>query len=129
MAEEKSPWRRSGTLGAVAFGITLAVIIGLKLDRAALAVMVGVGCGVGASIPASLLIFSILRRQERKESRQARRTRHRRREAPPVVVVAPPSLPQFSDSSWSGRPSAPEAASRRFAVIGEEDLKDDYEHW
>jgi hypothetical protein len=129
MADGKSPWRRSGTLGAIAFGTALAIIIGVKLDRAALAVMVGVGCGVGASIPASLLVYSILRRQEKKDSRQMRRARHPRREAPPVVVVAPPSLPQFSGNSWSGRPAAPDAASRRFAVIGEEDLEDDYEYW
>ena len=118
MAEEKGSQRQSGLWGAVAFGVALAVIIGVRLEQAALAVVVGVACGVGASIPISLLIVSVLRRWDaRVEKPEIRNAEQRRAQSAPIVMVAPPNAPQLTQpATWSG----PLPVERRFAIIGEE---------
>jgi len=45
------------TLMGLAFAVTLAVVIGLRLSTEAMAVIVGVVAGVAASIPASLIVI------------------------------------------------------------------------
>ncbi|MGD9100479.1 MAG: hypothetical protein PVF45_08360, partial [Anaerolineae bacterium] len=109
MAEESTSLRRGGVWGAVAFGVALAVVVGVRLDQAALAVVVGVVCGVGASIPTSLLIVSLMRRQDQKTWGE----RPRAVQSPPVVVVAPPHAPQLPQPvRWP----EPVSAQRRFTV-------------
>ena len=91
MTEERIPVRQSVAWGAVAFGVTLAVIIGVRLDQTALAVVIGVACGVAASIPTSVLIVSLLRRRDvRAERKEVGKNRSVETQSPPVVVVAPP---------------------------------------
>jgi len=51
-------------LVAMAFAVTLAVIVGSRLSDEALAVLAGAVCGVGAAIPTSLLIVAVSRRQD-----------------------------------------------------------------
>lgn len=125
MSEERASLRRNGAWAALAFGVTLAVVIGVRLDQAALAVLVGVVCGVGASIPTSLLIVSLLRRQEMKNQR-ARRERREVTQSPPVVVVAPPNVPQLPQPmNWA----EPAPTRRQFTVIGEEEMQNGLDYW
>jgi hypothetical protein len=124
MAEEKLSLRQSGIWGAVAFGVVLAIIIGIRLDQAALAVAVGVVCGVGASIPTSLLIVALLRRRESREEQHKAKINRGRTVQPPVVIVAPPSVPQLHPpASWS---EGYVPSQRQFSVIGEEETDDDW---
>jgi len=52
--------------------IALAVVIGDRMSADAMAVVVGVVCGIGASIPTSLLmLFLLSRRQEAEPPEQA----------------------------------------------------------
>ena len=122
--------RENGVWGAIAFGVTLAVIIGLRLEQAALAVVVGVACGVAASIPAGLLIFFLMRRNS---ARVPRATPYYGREmasAPPVLVIQPPATPALPQATtWPGGYSMPVPAQREFAVIGEEGIEDGFDHW
>jgi hypothetical protein len=127
-------FRSTVGLGAVAFCVTLAVIIGVRLDQAALATVVGVACGIGASIPSGVLVIMLLRRREGADRRQMRRDVYRHRSAsPPVVVVSPPTMAQLPQrGAWSEMPMfhgqrAP--AQREFAVIGEEGFDDDVFYW
>ncbi|MGQ9768224.1 MAG: hypothetical protein ACUVSS_13120, partial [Anaerolineae bacterium] len=45
------------------FGVTLALIIGQRMSTDAMAVVIGVAVGVAASVPTSLLLVALLRRQ------------------------------------------------------------------
>ena len=47
----------------LAFGITLAAIIGQRMSTDAMAVVIGVAVGVAASVPTSLLLVALLRRE------------------------------------------------------------------
>ncbi len=128
MSEEKISLRRSGVWAVAAFGATLAVIVGVRLDQAALAAMVGVICGVGTSIPTSLLIVSLLRKKEERERQGARGARWREQgmnQSPPVVVIAAPTGSQLRQPmAWPGEHVTALPSQRQFSVIGEEETKD-----
>lgn len=101
----------------VAFAVTLAVVVGNRMSTDAMAVVVGIVCGVGASIPTSLLIMTVVSRREAKEERgQA--------SFPPVVIVNPGN--QMGQApNYHQPPGLPPALSqggpRQFRVIGQED--------
>jgi hypothetical protein len=131
MQDEGMSLRQSAAWGAVAFGVALAVIIGVRLEQAALAVVVGVACGVGASIPASLVIISLLRRRAaREEQRRAQRVEHQAAPAPPVVVIAPPQTAQLPQpANWPGAYGSAVPSPRHFEVIGEEETDYELDDW
>jgi hypothetical protein len=134
VAEETVSVRRHLLWGAIAFGVALALVIGIRLDQAALAVVAGVTCGVGASIPTGLLVVFLLRRRDAAASERRRARRYGREPAsPPVVVVTPSSAPQLPQgTAWPGAPGAygaPLPAQREFAVIGEEGVEDEFDLW
>ena len=127
MGEDRLSVRKSIVWNAAAFGVVLAIIIGIRLEQAALTAVVGVVCGVGASIPTGLLVVMLLRRRDDKQ-----RARVRESQQPPVVVVtaptAPAQLPQ--GSAWPGAfPTALPPAQREFSVIGEEGIDDEFDYW
>ncbi len=101
------------------FGLGLAVVIGSRLPVSAITVIVGVGCGVLASIPTSILIIAVTNRRESQPSRSFPATQT----YPPVVVVnSPPNhLPgnqgwPVPQPSWNMSTPAP----RQFHLIGQE---------
>ncbi len=47
----------------LAFGVTLAAFIGQRMSTDAMAVVIGVAVGVAASVPTSLLLVALLRRE------------------------------------------------------------------
>ncbi len=125
MIEGTAGLRHNGMWGAVAFGVALAVVIGVRLEQAALAVLVGVVCGVGASIPTSLLIVTIMRRQDQRVHEQRRRNTYQTQPQSPVVVVTPSNAPQLPQPmNWS----APAPAQRQFTVIGEEETNNGFDY-
>ena len=130
MVEGQISLRQSGILGAVAFGVALAVIIGVRLEQAALAALVGVVCGVGASIPTSLLIVAVLRRRDTQEQKRTRSAEQQLARQPQVVVVAPPAAPQLPQpASWPGAYVPDMSAQRQFSIIGEEETQDGMDNW
>jgi hypothetical protein len=118
-------WRRLKTfvgLVAVAFAVTLAVMVGNRLSEEALGVLAGAVCGVGAAIPTSLIVVAVSRRQG--EGGSSGRTRMRedyepRHAYPPVVVVSPANAQQRSHQPWNALPSSLSAPmDRHFKVVG-----------
>jgi hypothetical protein len=101
-------------LVALAFAVTLAVIVGSRLSDEALAVLAGAVCGVGAAIPTSLLIVAVSRRRdERRVQPSAPQGPY-----PPVVVVAPPGVQQRANG-WNALPPSSNAPiQRHFTVVG-----------
>ena len=107
--------KRVATVAFIAFAVTLAVIIGQRMSTDAMAVVVGVACGVLASIPTSLLILAVSGRRGEREVQQ------RRADYPPVVIVNPGSnQPRYLQPPFQ----APlvQTQERQFRVIGDEDV-------
>ena len=103
------------------FCVTLAVVIGNRMSTEAMAVVIGVVCGVAASIPMSLLILIVTSRAGR-SNEQAMTQGHA--SYPPVVVIQggqplqlgqgyAPYLPALMNTLGSGQ-------QREFTVIGDE---------
>jgi hypothetical protein len=106
---------------AVAFMVTLGVVIGTRMSSDAIAVLVGVIAGVAASIPCALLLMAVTRRresefvEEREPVRQA---------GPPVIVVTPGASPQqqqLPQYAPYGLPAERPQNRRQFRVMGYED--------
>ena len=77
--------RKFMSAAGVAFAIALAVVIGFRISADAMAVIIGIICGVLASIPTSIILVWVLRQRERQliDPQAAYRMGH----FPPVVVV------------------------------------------
>lgn len=107
-------------VAAVAFVVTLAVVVGQRLSEQAVAVLAGAVCGVGASIPTSLLIAWVTRRRQEPRREQG--------PYPPVVIVqqphqgAGPALPHAAYAPPYPYPAGP----REFTVVGEVSDEDGY---
>src|SRR5512139_3591550 len=77
----------------VVFAVALAVVIGSRMSADAMAVLVGVVCGIGASVPTCLLLVWALVRRAQAMAAGAQGYGYGRNGAaanyPPVVVVNP----------------------------------------
>ena len=114
----------------VVFAATLAVIVGETLSSEAMSMMVGVVAGVGASIPASLLIlwFAVRTAELRAVAASPAQVIYPREAPEPhiVVVTVPTAQPQaYAGYAPPGyeqpaavRPALPAPAQRRFTVVG-----------
>ena len=118
-------------LGAVFVGV-LAIVVVEQMSAEALAVVVGVICGVAAAIPTSLLLWVVLTRSDRRRyEAEERRSRAAREPYPPVVVIqggTPRALPPGSEMDyWPAPGSWPppgHVAERRWQIVGGEELLD-----
>lgn len=68
----------------LAFGVALALIIGDKLSSDSMAVILGVAVGVAASVPMSLLLVTMMRREQRGSQIGVQ---------PPPQSYGPPAMP------------------------------------
>jgi hypothetical protein len=135
---------------AVAFVVTLGVVVGTRMSSDAIAVLVGVIAGVAASIPCALLLLAVTRRQETRApdpySTRAPASRQRgaafesgvypRQSMPPVIVVTPGSAGPQQIAPWSTAPGPADAANlmgynsepprgqRQFRVMGYEEAEE-----
>ncbi len=120
MAEQAVSIRRSLLWGAIAFGGVLALIVGVRLEQAALTAVVGVACGVGASVPTSILLVALL------QKRNAQKDKKRQQfaaQSPPVVVVTPQAAPRYlQPGTWPEDYTLPVPSQRQFSVIGEDEF-------
>lgn len=107
----------------VAFTVTLAVVIGTRLSPDAMAVVVGIVCGVLASIPMTAILVWTLRVRDRQLEAQLGPQRMMG-QYPPVVVVNG----QGTNGSGSYAPLALSSSngangSRSFKVVGQENTE------
>ena len=112
-------------LGVVFVGV-LAVVIAKQMSAEAMAVVVGVVCGVAAAIPTSLLLLVVLTRNERRRlDAEDRQRRSGQGAYPPVVVIqggTPQSLPAGPQAGYWPSPAPGPLADRQWQVVGGEDL-------
>ncbi len=132
MSEQRTSVRHGVSWGVVAFCAALAVVVGVRLEQAALTVIVGVACGVMASVPTGLLVVYVLRRRDEVGERRKARDYYGRGlgQAPPVVVISPPASPQLPQSiGWPAAQASMVPSQRQFAVIGQEGANDEFDQW
>ena len=109
-------------IAGLAFAVSLAVVIGTRLSSDAMAVVVGIVCGVLASVPTTTLMVWVLRQREKQEAqwRQSQMGQY-----PPVVVVNGQS--PNGQNGYPALPSLPASAtisgSRNFKVVGQENTE------
>jgi hypothetical protein len=110
---------------ALAFVVTLGVVVGTRMSSDAIAVLVGVIAGVAASIPTALLLMAVTRRREsEKEDRERQAHYTMGRAAPPVIVVTPgggvqQQLPYGSPYGYAEPVAGLQPGQRRqFRVMG-----------
>jgi hypothetical protein len=114
-------------LGAVFVGV-LAVVVAKQMSAEAMAVVVGVICGVAAAIPTSLLLLVVLTRSERRRFEEdERRRRASQGQYPPVVVIqggSPHSLPAGPQAGYWPSPAPGPLEDRRWQVVGGDELSE-----
>jgi len=95
-------------LGIVAFMAGLCVVVGNRMSSEAMAVVVGVVCGVLAGIPTSVLLLIVMRAQQRGGGDE--------RPVQPPAQYPPAREAGAVDGTWREL----EESRREFRVIGEE---------
>jgi hypothetical protein len=88
------------------FVVALAFIVGNRLSDEAMAVLAGAVCGVGAAIPASLLVFAVSRQRNEDNKRRVQPSASQS-VYPPVVIVAPSTTMASRPASLLARLPAP----------------------
>ena len=103
----------------VLFVVVLAIVVGKQMSADAMAVVVGLVCGIGASIPTSLLMLFLLRGRE-EQAAQHRLSSH----IPSVMIVNPPAGigPQYLQPLGSQYlPPSVGGGPRQFEILGAEE--------
>ncbi len=114
-------------LGVVFVGV-LVVVVGKQMSAEAMAVVVGVICGVAAAIPTSVLLLVVLTRSERRRYEEEERRRSAQGSYPPVVVIqggTPQSLPAGPQAGYWPSAAPGPLSDRQWQVVGGEDLLED----
>lgn len=104
----------------IVFCVALAVVIGNRMSTEAMAVVIGVVCGVAASIPMALLILLATRGGRGSDQVQPTQAHY-----PPVVVIqggqaTPFMTPQLQAPFPTMAGQGQGFQSKEFSVIGEE---------
>lgn len=117
--------KRALALLMLGFGITMAVIIGKRMSTDAMAVVVGVIVGVAASIPTSLLLVALLRRERRPSgSDMPAMPAFPPPAQPPVIVINPGNGNGRHGQQWAPLPPDgwnEDGGLRRLRVVGDDD--------
>lgn len=109
----------------VAFALGLGVTVAYRMHAEALAVVAGVVCGVGVTIPVSLLVIYAAR-SARDEPKAAPLAPAQPPPQQPQIIVVSPGLPQ-PNGQWPyptyppADPNALARPSRDFTIIGDDD--------
>lgn len=106
------------------FGIALALIIGQRMSTDAMAVVIGVVVGVASSVPTSILLMALLRR-ERAGMSAGRQEPPQQLQPPNFIVLNPMDLM----SARNQQPQVPllppeyrmDGGMRRLRVVGDEE--------
>lgn len=112
-------------VAGLAFAVTLAIIVGRQMTTEAMAVVIGVVCGVIAGIPTSVLLLVALSRRDATRAREEAAARQAPAAYPPVVVIQggaqQPQMPAMTGGYWPA-PNAAPLTSRQFHVVGGDEL-------
>jgi hypothetical protein len=123
--------KRLVPLVVLGFGVALAVVIGQRMSTDAMAVVIGVAVGVAASVPTSLLLIALLRRERQTFRQEPPRDMGYGPYPPalpqqPNVILLDPSQLQGMRNAQMQTPLpppeyAPDGGMRRLRVVGSDD--------
>ena len=102
--------------------LALAIMVGGKMSADAMAVVVGVVCGIGASIPTSLLMLLLMRRREEEPEEQPRPMP----QMPSIMIVNPGggAVGPYQQPASQFLPPFNAGAPRQFHVVGADGFDD-----
>jgi hypothetical protein len=107
------------------FVLALAVVVAKRLSADAMAVVVGIVCGIGASIPTGLLMLYVLNKRDADAAQRQQEQQRPASVAPTVMIIGPPAGMQ--QPYWGqpmGAPYFPQqmspGAQRQFQLLGGE---------
>ena len=114
--------KKFGMIMGVTFVVTLAIVIGWRMSPDAMAVVVGIVCGVLASIPTSTLLVWVMR--QRDKQMEAHMQTRSYGNFPPVVVVNGQGTNGYGNGSAAPPlPAGTLSGARNFKVIGQENTE------
>jgi len=109
----------------IAFALGLGVTVAYRMQTEAMAVVVGVVCGVSGTIPVSLLVLYAARSAAREEKPAPTPPPAQQPQTPQIIVVSPSLPPQGSQwpypPAFPADPGALSRPSRDFTIIGDDD--------
>ena len=111
------------TLLGIVFAISGGVVVTQRLSKDALALLLGLSCGIAAMLPTVILGGFWLKR-ELGQRRSVRQMPEQAVMQPPVIVVTPQALPGYGQASTAALsapvPSQwhPVPAAREFKIVG-----------
>lgn len=120
--------KRFLAIAGIGFAIALAVVIGFRISADAMAVIIGIVCGVLASVPTSVILVWVLRQRDRQLEAQMGQYRMGG-QFPPVVVVNGQGMPGYPNGYGNGMGmpmlggAAAPMGARDFKVIGQENTE------
>jgi hypothetical protein len=115
--------KKFGMIAGVTFMVTLAMVIGLRMSTDAMAVVVGIVCGVLASIPTSTLLVWVMRQRDKQMELQQTHSRAYGN-FPPVVVVNGQGTNGYGNGTMiPALPTGTLSGARNFKVIGQENTE------
>ena len=115
--------KKFGTITGVIFVVTLAIVIGFRMSSDAMAVVVGIVCGVLASIPTSTLLVWVMRQRDKQMEVQQMQSRAYGN-FPPVVVVNGQGTNGYGNGAMAPPlPAGTLSGARNFKVIGQENTE------
>ncbi len=115
------------------FGVALAIVIGQRMSTDAMAVVIGVAVGVAASVPTSLLLVALLRKERGSYERRMEPPREMGYGPYPPALMQQPNVIVLDPNQLMGNRNAqlqmplppPEYAGdggmRRLRVVGSDD--------
>lgn len=112
-------------LAGLVFVVTLAVVMGTRMSPDALAVVIGIICGVLASIPTSAMLVWVMRQRDKQVEMQMGQMRPFGGQYPPVVVVNGQGTNGYGNAYPTSALTAglPPMGPRSFKVIGQENTE------
>ena len=99
----------------------LSVVVGFRMSPDAMAVIVGIVCGVLASIPTSVILVWALRQRDKQLELQT--NPYRANQYPPVVVVNGQGTNGHAAMMPPQIPTLTQGGGRDFKVIGQENTE------
>jgi hypothetical protein len=110
-------------LAGITFAVTLAIVMGTRMSPDATAVVIGIVCGILASIPTTIMLVWVLRQREKPDTSQFGQRAFG--QFPPVIVVNGQGTTGYN-GAYSGPPlpaGSTAGSPRNFKVIGQENTE------
>lgn len=105
----------------ITFGIALALVVGFRLEQASLAVVVGVICGIVASLPlGGALLYLLWRERQHQRQLEERPWRSPGQLANPPVIILNSGRGSDVPASYAYPPLLGEERQREFNIVGED---------